>query len=139
MYVALMLIYTSQMIHHRGANLSKFHFGPTHVGGWTSILPNSFSYPPPPHTHTHQGIGDSAQGFANSILFVVFTRRVRQTVFNLRYWRGKLCRTGEEEYEPLMQQSMKVIYRVQQTQFQKFQGRAFTDRSTTEMQEFIRQ
>ena len=34
-----------------------------------------------------QGIGDSAQGLANAILFVLFSRRVRNTL-----WRCVLCR-----------------------------------------------
>ena len=34
------------------------------------------------HTHTHnQGIGDSGQGLANAILFVLFTPKVRRYFF----------------------------------------------------------
>jgi len=58
------------------------------------------------------GIGDSAQGFANAILFVLFSRRVRQTVFNFQYWRSKLGLTVGSEYEPLVQQSMKSTIKI---------------------------
>ncbi len=55
------------------------------------------------HTHTHtQGVGDSAQGFANAILFVMFTSTVRRTVFKPKYWRTKLMCSKEDESEPLL-------------------------------------
>ena len=40
------------------------------------------------HTHTHtQSIGDSSQGIANAILYILFTKKVRVTLFSPKYWR----------------------------------------------------
>ena len=46
---------------------------------------------------TSQSIGDSAQGFVNAILFVIFTKKVRITVFNIKYWRRKIQKASDEE------------------------------------------
>lgn len=61
-----------------------------------------------------QGIGDSAQGAANAILFVMLTKRVRTTLFSLRYWkfRLKLYKRGQdhpmEETDPLLEERAAV-------------------------------
>ena len=57
-----------------------------------------------------QGIGDSAQGAANAILFVLLTKRVRTTIFSLKYWRSKLslCQDSKtrlsDESNPLLEE-----------------------------------
>ena len=49
-----------------------------------------------------QGIGDSGQGFTNGILFVLFTRKVRDKFIQLLTWlrTGEFCRSNHHQTHP---------------------------------------
>ncbi len=65
-----------------------------------------------------QAIGDSAQGAANAVLFVLLTKRVRTTVFSLSYWKLKLKlhrsrsdSTEDGETDPFLKDKARTVNR----------------------------
>ena len=67
----------------------------------------SLSPPPPPPPPTPQGIGDSGQGFANAILFVLFTPKVRRYFLRLLFCH---CLWHKSQNQVNIQSNAKIYY-----------------------------